>query len=215
MADTSFVDESATTLAEFLTRLKTDAEARNRTRRRAGAALAVAVLHVAFVFVLIYSEWLPGLHARRPAEAPLLWLLLPQTPGVPKLEPKHTTQKESTHETTTIYTLPVLRLPPPPPSNAITDPALALGQALACGANSYEYLTPLARANCKRQPWNFAYDQYGDIVMNTRFQRPPPEPKPSNADIMARQRIEGPSCPENVDPNAPCLDRILHGGGRQ
>ena len=33
--------------------------------------------------------------------------------------------------------------------------------------------------------------------------------------IMARQRIEGPACPENVDPNAPCLDKIIHGGGRQ
>ena len=61
MADTSFVDKLATTLAEFLTRLKTDAEARKRARRRAGAAAAVAVLHVAFVFLLIYSEWLPRL----------------------------------------------------------------------------------------------------------------------------------------------------------
>jgi len=61
-------------------------------------------------------------------------------------------------------------------------------------ANSYEYLSPLGRANCKRPPWNFTYDQYGDIVLNTHFQRPPPEPKPSNADIMARQRIEGPAC---------------------
>lgn len=200
-------------LAEFLTRLKTDAEERKRARRRAGAAAAVAVLHVAFVFLLIYSEWLPGLHMRRPSEAPLLWLLLPPTPGVPKPEPKRPTPNEATTEAPAIYTLPIIRLPPPPP-NAITDPALALGQALACGANSYEYLSPLGRANCKRRPWNFTYDQYGDIVLNTRFQRPPPEPKPSSADIMARQRIEGPTCPENVDPNAPCLDKIFHPAGQ-
>ena len=213
MADTSFVDESATALAEFLTRLRTDGEARRLARRRAIAAAAVAVLHVAFIFVLIYSEWLPGLRVKRPPEAPLLWLLLPRTPGALKIEPKRTTPKETTPEAPTFYTLPIIRLPPQP--NAITDPALALGQALACGANSYEYLSPLGRANCKRPPWNFTYDQYGDIVLNTHFQRPPPEPKPSNADIMARQRIEGPACPENVDPNAPCLDKIIHGGGRQ
>jgi len=211
VADTSFVDESATALAEFLTRLKTDGEARRLARRRAIAAAAVAVLHVVFVLLLIYSEWLPGLRVRRPSEVPLLWLLLPRTPGALKIEPKHTTAKEATEETPTYYTRPVI-LPPPQP-NAITDPALALGQALACGANSYEYLSPLGRANCKRQPWNFTYDQYGDIVLNTQFKRPPPEPKPSSADIMARQRIEGPQCPENVDPNAPCLDKIIHGGG--
>lgn len=211
MADTSFVDESATALAEFLVRLRTDAEERSRTRRRASAAAAVAVLHVLFVLVLLYSEWLPVFHTKRPSEAPLLWLLLPRTPGAEKLEVKHAATRESTREAPTFYTAPIF-LPPPQP-NAITDPALALGQALACGANSYEYLTSLGRARCKRQPWTFTYDQYGDIVLNTRFQRPAPPPKPTTADIMARQRLEGPQCPANVDPNAPCLDKIIHGGG--
>jgi hypothetical protein len=207
VADTSFVGESAATLAASLTRLRTNEDARERAVRRGVAAAAVAVLHVAMIFVLIQTDWIPSLRARAPAEAPLLWLLLPKAPSAPKAEQQRS-QKPAPREAFKTYTLPIT-LPPPPPSNAITDPALALGQALACGANSFEYLTPQGRANCRRPPWNYTYARDGTIVLDTQYK--PPEPKPTPAEVMQLERYTAPTCPSNVDPNAPCLSRIIHG----
>jgi hypothetical protein len=166
----------------------------------------VAVLHILVIFLLLQADWIPVVRARPPAEAPLLWLLLPKAPGTSKPEQQRS-QKPASREAVKVYTLPIT-LPPPSP-NAITDPALALGRALACEANSFEYLTPEGRASCRRPPWNYRYDKDGMIVLDTQYK--PPEPKPTNADIMARQRIEGPVCPENVDPNAPCLSSVIQG----
>jgi hypothetical protein len=104
------------------------------------------------------------------------------------------------------YSLPIT-LPPSP--NAI-DPGLLLGQALACGANSFEYLTPQGRANCRRPPWNYTYARDGTIVLNTQYK--PPEPKPTPAEVMQLERYTTPECPTNVDPNAPCLSKILPNG---
>ena len=187
-------------------RLRTDEDARNRTLRRGGAAVAVAALHILFIFVLLQMQWIPGLRVRPPTEAPLLWLLLPKAPGTPKIVPK-SAQKEAPSETPPmIYSLPIT-LPPPP--NAITDFGLALGRALACGANSFEYLSPQAQARCKSVPWHYKFDRYGTIVLDTQYK--PPEPKPTPAEVMQLERYTAPSCPEYIDPNAPCLSRIIHG----
>jgi hypothetical protein len=186
-------------------RRRTDEDARERAVQRGVAAVAVAVLHVALIFVLIQADWIPGLHPRSPAEAPLLWLLLPKAPGTPKVVQQRS-QKEAGREAPRFYSLPIT-LPPAP--NAI-DPALALGQALACGANSFEYLTPQGRASCRRPPWNYTYARDGTIVLNTQYK--PPEPKPTPAEVMQHeQQYTAPSCPEYVDPNAPCISGIIGG----
>ena len=207
MADTSFVGESATALAAFLTRLKTDEEARKRAQRRGGAAALVAVLHISVIFFLLQADWIPRVRARPPAEAPLLWLLLPKAPGVPKAiqQQQQHSQKEAPREKPIFYSLPIT-LPPRP--DAI-DPGLLLGQALACGASSFEYLTPQGRANCRRPPWNYTYARDGTIVLNTQYKRP--EPKPTPADVLAHERYTAPSCPEYVDPNAPCISSNIGG----
>jgi hypothetical protein len=206
VADTSFVGEPAATLAASLMRLRTDEDAHLRVVRRCVAAAAVAALHVAFIFMLIQADWIPGLNIKPPSEPPLLWLLLPKAPGVPEaVQQQQHSQKEAPRENPIFYSLPIT-LPPAP--NAI-DPALALGQALACGANSFEYLTPQRRANCRRPPWNYTYARDGTIVLNTQYKRP--EPKPTPADVLAHERYTAPSCPENVDPNAPCISGIIGG----
>ena len=115
MADTSFVCESAATLAASLMRLRTVEDARERAVRRTVAAAAVAVLHVAMIFVLIQTDWIPSLRIKSPAEAPLLWLPLPKAPGAPKAVQSRS-QKEAQHERPTFYSLPIT-LPPSP--NAI------------------------------------------------------------------------------------------------
>ena len=173
--------------------------------RRGVAAVAVAVLHAAFILFLIQADWIADLRTRPPAEPPLLWLFLPKSPGVPKAAPQRS-QKEAPHERPAFFSLPIT-LPPSP--NAI-DPGLLLGQALACGANSFEYLTPVGRLNCRRPPWNFTYTNDGTIILNTQYRRP--EPKPTPAEVLAHERYTAPSCPESVDPNAPCISGII--GGR-
>ncbi|MDE1940219.1 MAG: hypothetical protein KGI68_14455 [Alphaproteobacteria bacterium] len=203
MADTSFVGESAASLVAALTRLRADEGARQRAGRRSAAIIAVIVLHVAFFYVLVLSEWLPSLHTRRAEEAPILWLLLPQAPGAPKVTQEQK-QKEPSTDIYRFYTLPIT--PPPPAPNAI-NPALALGQALACGANSFEYLTPEGRAQCKRAPWHFKYDKDGTIILDAEPRQVVQE-KPRNSDIMAHERNTAPNCPKYVDPNAPCLSAI-------
>ena len=204
MADTSFVGESAATLAASLMRLRTDEEARRLALRRGAAAAAVGVLHVAFIFMLIQTELISSLHIRPHAEPPLLWLLLPRAPGAPKVMQQRS-QKEAPYERPAFYSLPIT-LPPSP--NAI-DPGLLLGQALACGANSFEYLTPEGRARCRRPPWNFTYARDGTIILDTQYRRP--EPKPTPAEVLAHERYTAPSCPESVDPNAPCISGIIGG----
>ena len=207
MADTSFVGESATALAAFLTRLKTDEEARKRAQRRGGAAALVAVLHISVIFFLLQADWIPRVRARPPAEAPLLWLLLPKAPGMSKLEQQRS-QKPAAREAPKVYTLPIT-LPPPSPNNAITDPALALGRALACEANSFEYLTPEGRANCRRIPWNYRYDKDGMIVLDTHYK--PPEPKPTAADIMAHERNTADPCAIAKMSGTECIDKVIYG----
>jgi hypothetical protein len=187
-------------------RLRADEDARRRAVRRCAVAAVVAALHAALIFFLIQADWIPGLRPRLPIKAPLLWLLLPKAPGTPKVEQQRSL-KETPRVAPVIYSLPIT-LPPPPRSDAI-DPALALGQALACGANSYEYLTPQGRANCRRPPWTYTYAKDGTIVLNTQYQRP--EPKPTPADVLAHERYTAPSCPEYVDPNAPCISGIIGG----
>ncbi|MDE2110269.1 MAG: hypothetical protein KGJ79_03930 [Alphaproteobacteria bacterium] len=203
MADTSFVGESAATLAAILARLKADEGARKRTWWRGAAIIAVIVLHVAFFYVLVLSEWHPSLQAMRAEEAPILWLLLPRAPGAPQITQERKREQPSS-DIYKFYTLPIT--PPPPAPNAI-NPALALGQALACGASSFEYLTPEGRAQCKRVPWHFSFDKDGTIVLDA-VPRQVVQEKPRNSDIMAHERNTAPDCPKYVDPNAPCLSAI-------
>jgi hypothetical protein len=205
VADTSFVGESAATLGASLMRLRTDEDARQRAARRAATAVVVAALHVVFILLLIQADWIPGLRQKSPSEAPLLWLLLPKAPGTPKIEQRRSL-KETPREAPVIYSLPIT-LPRPQPD--AVDPALAIGQALACGANSFEYLTPQAQARCKRVPWNYRVERDGTVVLDTHYKRP--EPKPTPADVLAHERYTAPSCPEYVDPNAPCISGIIGG----
>ena len=209
MADTSFVGDSAATLGASLMRLRTDEDARQRAVRRAATAVVVAALHVVFILLLIQADLIPALHPKMPTEAPLLWLFLPKAPGTPKVEQRRSL-KETPREAPVITSLPIT-LPPPTRSDAI-DPGLLIGQALACGANSFEYLSRLSQARCKRVPWNYRVEADGTVVLDTHYK--PPEPKPTPADIMARERYRAPVCPENVDPNAPCLAKIIPDSSR-
>lgn len=208
MADTSFVGEPAATLAAYLIHVQDNEDVRRRRLRRAAAAAVVAVLHVVLIVLLIKAEILPRERTIPRALPPLLWLLLPRAPNAPSLAVPHK-GKELPREAPMTYITPLVKQPPP--EEAI-NPAWALGQALACGASNFAYLTPEARSLCKRPPWHYKYDRDGYIVLDTTQQRrPQEEEKLRPGDIQAQERNTAPVCPTYIDPNAPCLSRIIHG----
>jgi len=205
VSDQSYIGESADDLGANFLRLRTHEEVSGRAMRRTLAVIAVALLHVLFVFMLIWAEWIPGVHIRTFHEAPLLWLLLPRPAGEPKTVPTKEGKQES-HEPRMTYVVPIT---PPEPSTAI-NPAYALGQALACGASSFEYLTPEGRARCRRAPWSYKYDKNGVIVLDAA-PRPVQEEKPRQSDIQAHERNTADPCAIARMSGTECIDRVIFG----
>ena len=210
MADTSFVGESATMLAALRSRLRLEEEARKRALRRVLAGAAVVVLHIAFLILLIASEWIPIPFQRHIEIEPLTWIVLTQPAPAPKITPVKPKKGEENGAITTF--VPPKFIKPQEEENNAIDLGLAIGRALACGANSFEWLNSRQRAACLRRPWHFVYDPYGNIVLDAR-ERPPEEEQLRPSDIQAQERNTAPRCPTNVDPNAPCLSAII--GGRR
>jgi len=208
VADTSFVGESATLLAELGARLRLEEMARKRAMRRFLAAAGVVVFHILFLILLVTSEWFPVEVKEQIERRPLLWILLPQASKTPKVIPVKPLKSTQGQAASTFVKPDLVR--PQEENNAI-DLGLALGRSLACGANSYEYLTLKQRLNCHYQPWQFVYDRYGNVVLYAN-QRPPEETeKLRPSDIQAHERNTAPSCPKNADPNAPCIGDIING----
>lgn len=212
MSGTSFIGESALALDAALLRLKRDEEARRRATRRLVAGAAVAAMHVAIVFALLTVEWLPAQRQRQAESPPLLWLILNKPPGEQQPEQKQKEKKVQQSAPVTVV-LPITK-PPLPIQNF--DAAQALGEALACGASSYEYLTQEARAKCKRQPWHFKYDKYGYIVLDTDAAKAPAEAlEQHETGAEAQQRIMNTSdpCQAAKITGTPCIDKMIFGSG--
>ena len=205
MSDQSYIGETLDDWGAYVARLRTDKETSKRAMRRGIAAVAVAILHVLFFFLLIWAEWIPGLHFTRQQEPPLLWLLLARPAGVQSpVQPRQ--GKDEEHKP------PVTFVPPPvtpPEQSTAINPAYALGEALACGASSYEYLTPEGRTRCKHAPWAYKYDKQGVIVLDATPRIV--QEKPRISDIQAHERNTMPVCPKYIDSNAPCLYEVIHG----
>ena len=208
VADTSFVGESATMMAELRARLRVEGEARKRAMRRILAGAAVAVLHVIFALLLIASQWLPVALPKPEEIKPLMWVVLTQPAKAPKIAPAKPKKGQESGAITTIVPPRLIR-PEEEENNAI-NLGLAIGRSLACGANSFEYLNTRQRAACIRKPWQFVYDRYGNIALDAR-ERPVEEEQLRPSDIQAHERNTAPTCPQNVDPNAPCLSAIIGG----
>jgi hypothetical protein len=211
VADTSFAGESAAILAEHQARLQIQVDVRKRAARRSAAGAAVAVVHVIFVLLLIAAEWIPLPLVKPDKQQPLSWIVLPQIAKATRVPPVKPL-KPADSGVINPYVVPqFIRPPQEEENNAITDLGWALGRSLACGANSYEYLNSKMRNECKHRPWQFVYDRYGNIVLDA-VPRIPHEEKPRPSDVQAHERNTAPRCPQNVDPNAPCLANVI--GGR-
>lgn len=207
------VGESATLMAELQARFRADEAGLRRTRSR-GLAVGVAiVVHVIFIWILILAEFIPMDFISRPKIEKMTWIVLNQPAQAPRIIPTKQTKAESDAAVNPILVPKLIKPKVEEENNAITDLGLALGRSLACGANSFEYLNSKMRLECRHKPWQFVYDRYGNIILDPQGRSAEAREETLRpSDVQAHERNTAPRCPQNVDPNAPCIADII--GGR-
>ena len=166
----------------------------------------VALVHLLLVTLFVMSEFAPKDRERHPTMIETMFLLsmMPKedVPPIKVIKP------EVPSATVPIFTTaPQIVMQPEPPMIQPQTPAdilRSIGQALACSANSYEELTPAARARCVHEPWIPRQEADGTIVLEG-----PPRPVPqaefhlSGAEQLRHDMQTGPHCPILI--NTPCL----------
>lgn len=178
---------------------------------RIAVATLVTIAHIAVVMWMVATKFAPVKPPEKPVKTQLLWLLLPRNAIHPGVERPNPAEEMLRQAYKAVQLLPKVESPQPT-NNAITlDPGLSLGQAIACGAGSFEYLTPEGQRRCRSKPWNFTYDRYGYIIMDTRGRAPKPqtEKKVNPRAKMQQQRNTAPNCPDGT--TGPCIGEMLHG----
>lgn len=204
MTDTPVASEPADFSFILTERGRIGALTGERNLRRAIVTLLVLALHVLAISVLIYSSRIP-LTQRIRATIPeaILWFAFPPKPVEPKF-----IRPELPEAAIPEYSAPIT-LPPIPARPLAAPPSeglLGVGRSLACGASSYEYLSPLQREECLRHPWHFVKRSDGTIVLDVSK---PVETQPSTIDVIRHEQETAPPCP--VLANVPCLGKIMHG----
>jgi hypothetical protein len=210
LAEVYFVDETDLALAIVVERKRREEALRKRRWRRQLTAVWVGVAHAVVIFLMIHAKMVELGREKPPTETQLLWLLLPRATMTQAPDRDWTSEDMVRQAYKAVQMLPRVAAPRP---NAITiNPGEALGQAIACGAGSFEYLTPEGQERCQHKPWALKYDRYGYVILDSepRHEKEKRE-KPRPSDVMAHQRNTAPTDTKNVDINAPCLDCIIRG----
>lgn len=193
-------------------------DAWHKTYSRALSWTLVALVHLLFLIFLTLAQ--NHAHDRHRAMIETI-LFLPASTGnnAPNLHIVHPESPAGTSPE--ILTAPITITPPPPTENqpkAATpgDVLRAVGQALACGAGSYENLNPGERANCRREPWMGRRAPNGVVLLDRGAGLPQVPPAQPNFRLSGSEAIRrdlqqgGPSaCP--ILQNTPCLADFLHG----
>lgn len=180
------------------------------TRWRIIAWGAVLLVHFLFFTIFLVSQNDAELQRTLlPLETELL--LSPRSqipvPKVPLVRPA-VPNAQAPQIVTAPITLPPV-VPAPPTTREILE---SIGQALACGAGSYETLPALDRARCLHRPWRGKRLANGTEVMDM-----PPKPAPTDAlhltggDVLRRQRQTADPCP--LLSVTPCIHKELYGDG--
>lgn len=183
---------------------------RQRNIRRGIAVAAVLLVHILALAVFIFSNKLPQIVRIRTTMPEAIWILTPQNPSTkPHPVPLQPTQQQPEEQTLPPITAPITL--PPIRNPGLTRPEsgglLGIGRSLACGASSFENLTPLQREQCLRHPWEYVKRPDGTIVLVTPPK--PVEPQPTTMDIMRHEQQTAPPCP--ILNNVPCLGKVMHG----
>lgn len=190
-------------------RVPADADERARRVRRGIAAAAVLLVHVVAIAVFLFSSRLPPVERVKQTVPEAIFVLAPYHP--PARVPPKKIETPPPIDTITLPTEPApITLPPPPRSRSLPLPPseglLGVGRSLACGASSYENLSPAQREDCLRHPWHFVKRPDGTIVLEAPA-KPPPPPAFTGADVVRHQDQTAPPCP--LLNNVPCLSKIL------
>ena len=177
---------------------------KQRNLRRTLAGAAVAAVHLFALLLILFSlNQVPVIrHVRETIPEAIMWIPMPR----PAHPPRH--QQEQPPDTFPFVSAPIT-LPPEPRRDLHPPPASGLegvGRSLACGASSFEYLSPMQRENCLRHPWAYIKRPDGTIVLEVPK---PVEPPPSAIDILRHEQATAPPCP--LLANVPCLGKALHG----
>jgi len=192
-------------------------DAWQKTYNRTLSWALVVVVHLLFLAVLTIAQN-PAREGRRHAALETI-LFLPAVTGnnAPKI---NIIRPESPSEAPPEIVTAPITLPNPPPVESRPETARpgdvlrAVGEALACGAGSFENLNPGERAHCRREPWSGRRAPGGALVLDPgpRLQLAPPEGtlRLGGSEALRRDlRQGGPSaCP--ILQNTPCLADFLH-----
>jgi hypothetical protein len=173
----------------------------------------VALVHILLITLFVMSEILPDQETRHtlPIETMFLLSMLPNThaPQVKIIKPEVPNATVPVITTAPLVVVP-LEEPPMIQPETPADILKSIGEALACGANSFEYLTQAQRNHCPHQPWLGRRLPDGVIVLDA----PPkaaeePTLHMSGAEQLRHDLQTGPACP--ILQQAPCLHDVLTG----
>jgi hypothetical protein len=205
VTDSSVGSEPADFAIVLAAHAQSEVADRERNFRRTIVAVAVLILHVLAISVFIYSSRIPLVQRiRTTIPEAIMWLVLPSKPVNPVMV-KPVLPEEPLPQVTAPITVPPITarpLPAAPPSEGM----LGVGRSLACGASSYENLSPAQREDCRRHPWHFVKRPDGTIVLDVPK---PVEPPPASIDVLRHEQQTAPPCP--ILSNVPCLGKVMHG----
>jgi hypothetical protein len=199
-------------------RLRSSEERRRLVIRDTIAWAIVALIHIVALSSLVISlrQNYERLGRRNGVETVLDLTLLHRNnaPPLAVIQPDVQDQKDkdlSAKPLTVIPpTPPMIAILPPPPS--VGDLLGAVGQFLACGASSFEYLNPAQQARCPRQPWQGLQLPNGTIVLNPlprQLLETGTQPSFTGAEALTRQMRQNSGCPIML--NGPCLEDMFTG----
>jgi hypothetical protein len=201
------VDGSFTLMADMHMRVA-EAE-RERALKRLGAAIAVILIHILFLIALLTAGHVVSLVRRPPKET---LLLLPPLPHQRETNPSMPLVPLPLDRPVNIPPTITINPPPAPPTTQKPEDIMqALGRELACGAGSYENLSPVQREACRRQPWRFKKNEKGVIVLDRSTPPPPPDTTISGIDASTQiQRTTDP-CVAEGNTHSECIHKTIFG----
>ena len=176
----------------------------------------VAIIHLVIFFTLVISlQQNYDRLGRRGTVETILDLSILNRNNAPKVT---LVRPDNEKDDKDISAKPLTVIPPVPvipkmePAAPTAGDILAgIGQFLACGASSFEYLNPLQQLNCRRIPWQAMQMPNGSLVLSPLPQLVIQQTAPQfgGAQAQLHQSQTGSGCPIML--NGPCMSDLFTG----
>jgi hypothetical protein len=211
VAESYFVDASDPTLTGVLGRLQFQELERRRRKFRLTVVLVVSLAHLLVAIWLLHARLVEAEHVKPVNPEAILWMLKPRPTITSNVKGDADADEMVRQAYKAVILLRKERAERP---GAITlDFGMSLGEALACGAGSFEYLTPQAQLRCRHTPWHYAYDGYGNLILRTAEMPPPArDDRMRGTDARAAERNTADPCLAAKGTQTECIDKIIFGG---